>query len=620
MKKRTKKADRQQQNQQKQRPSRNRARYRERDDAVYREASLDDLVRHQIGVGHTRDWVAVLTGSAPAIVLPLGEVDKDELERCRQLVSEMHGEAAPEEPYYEEFDQYLTPHQLEALGHTKPVIMMAYVERQFDTKLRRKNSLLQSRVRDAIEFGIAQGIQYIGRLWLTPEQGKHATATAASAHAVFLFAEVWAPQYTGEEAEWWSGYVAHLKGAGSLHERADHFVDPAQTHELIKAEISTIRGVSPTTNIERRFWHTVIFGLLNCKDHDGPQATSHRLMSRSLQTTKPVERAHILDFMGVTRAPVNLIDLMTLAYFEMPDAYRLFPTFHFHAPDFEVLAALGALTRNRAVRIDAKSAARLTKILSYPRLAYGLSSDDLLPEVLTPEQFIRHAMARVGSDEWWRHVLESPADNFGVVHFRKGENLGSVEANSDTWALNLSASQQVIPKLLTTLTSSFDVRFGQFEVTRNWRYLVPGNIMFIDLDGMKKSCRNDLGLMVLNLVDALAAGLHQGLRLSEFQVFSPVRPGYYREMVRMAAASKIVMQVLAPRLCERREIDLCYYARFLTDREYQKANLRGETTGCRILEILGYDVVTQRQAALRRQKDLEANWAAEDTQTQSRRS
>jgi len=612
MKKRTKKADRQQQNQQKQKQSRNQARYRERNDIVYSEANRDDLIRHQMRVGHAPYWIAVLNGSAPAIVLPVGEVDKDELERCRHLVSEMHGEAAPEEPYYEEFDQFLTPYQLDALGHTKPVIMMAYVERQFDTKLQRQNSLLQSRVRDAIEFGISQGIQYIGRLWLSIEEGKHGTADAASTCAVFLFSEVWAPQYTGEEAEWWSGYVEDLKGAGSLQERAQHFVEPAQTHELIKAEISTIRGVSSTTNIERRFWHTIILGLINCKDHDGPQATAHRRISGSLQTTKPVDRADILEFMGVTRAPVALIDLMTLAYFEMPDAYRLFPTFHFHAPDFEALAVLGALTRNRSVRVDAKTAARLAKILSYPTPANGLSSEKLPPEVLTPKQFLRHAMARVGSNTWWTHILQSTPDNFGVRHFRRGEDLSLVKADADSLALDDSTGEQVFTSLLRRLMTKFTFRFGEIDHTRTWQYLVPGNIMVVDFERVMESSRGDAGLAALNLVDALAAGIHRGLGLDEFQTMSAQLPGYYREMVRVAAASHTVMQVIAPRLCERRELDLRHYARFLTDREYQMAALRGETTGYRILEILGHNVLTRKQDTLRRQKDLEAEWAAED--------
>lgn len=598
MKKQNDKQKRQSQRQQKKTSSKNKARYRKRDDGVYREAHRDALIRHQIKVGHNSAWIAVLNGTAPAIVLPIGEVDMTELEACRQAVVDMHGKAAPEAAYDNEFDQYLSPQQLEALGHGLPVIMMAYVERQFDIKARRKNSLLQNRARDAIEFGIGQSIQYIGRLWLSVEDGKTGTAGMASTEAVTRFSEIWAPQYEGAEADWWSAYVENLKGAGSLHERADHFVDPAIRHDLIKAEICSITGVNSTVKSERQFWHTVVLSLIKCKDHDGPQASAHRRISTSHQTNKPVDRGDVLDFMGVTRTPVALIDLMALAYFEMPDVYRLFPTFHFHFPDFEVLAALGALTRGRAVRIDAQTARRMVEILSWPKFA-GVGSDDATPEVLNAEQFIRHAMARAGSDEWWAYVLQSPHDNFGVRHFRKGEDLGRVKASADTWALDLAASQQAIPRLLPTLTSSFDVREGKFDESRIWHYLVPGNLMFLDMERMTKACRNDLGLMVLNLVDALAAGLHQGLGLDEFQTFSPELPGYYREMVRIATASHAVMQVLAPRLCERRELDLQYYARFLTDREYQTAHLHGQTTGHRILEILGCGAAAGKSAQSR---------------------
>lgn len=587
MKKQNDKQRRQSQRQQKKTSSKNKARYRKRGDGVYREAHRDDLIRHQIRVGQGTEWIAVLNGTAPAIVLPIGEVNMIELEACRQAVLDMHGEAAPETTYDDEFDQYLSPQQLEALDHGLPVIMMAYVERQFDIKLPRSNSLLQKRVRDAIEFGIGQSVQYIGRLWLPPEEGKNCTAGRASTEAVTRFSKIWAPQYEGKKAGWWLEYLENLEDAGSLHERAEHFVAPATRHDLIKAEIRSITGVNSTVKIERQFWHTIILSLINCKNHDGPQASAHRLISRSHQTNEPVARANVLDFMGVTRTPVALIDLMALAYFDMPDVYRLFPTFHFHFPDFEILAALGALTRGRAVRIDAKAARRMVEILSWPKFA-GVGSDDATPEILNAEQFIRHAMARVGSDEWWAHVLQSPHDNFGVRHIRKGEYIGFVEAGADTLALDASTSQQVIAKLLVPLVSSFAFRLGKFDECRIWQYLVPGNVMLLDMERMTESCRNDPGLMVLNLVEALAAGLHQGLDLGEFQTMSPNLPGYYREMTRIATASHAVMQVLAPQLCERRELDLRYYARFLTDREYQVAHLHGETTGRRILQVLGY--------------------------------
>lgn len=340
------------------------------------------------------------------------------------------------------------------------------------------------------------------------------------------------------------------------------------------------------TDIERQFWQTIVIGLINCKDRDGAQASAQRQISRSFQTGKPVARANVLDFLGVTRGPIQLIDLMALAYVEMPDVHRLFPTFQFHYPDFEALAALGALTRGHSVRIDAKTARRLRKSLSNPRPSGVTSSTESPPQVLTPEQFVRHAMVRVGSDTWWSHVLQSPPDNFGVRHFRKGENLGTFVPGPDTLALDVPASERMIKRLMDTLVSSFAFRHGKLDECRIWQYLEPGNVMIVDPERWEKASRNDVGLAVMNLVEALAAGFHQGLGLDEFQTFSPQWPGYYREMVRIAAASQSVMNVVAPRLCDRRKVDLRYYARYLTDREYQAAHARGETTGRRILDIL----------------------------------
>ena len=137
MKKQNDKQKRQNQRQQKKTSSKNDARYRKRDDGVYREAHRDNLIRHQIRIGHTPPWIAVLNGTAPGIVLPIGEVDTEKLEACRQTVRDMHGKAAPETAYDKELDQYLSPEQLEALSQGLPVIMMAYVERQFDITFQR---------------------------------------------------------------------------------------------------------------------------------------------------------------------------------------------------------------------------------------------------------------------------------------------------------------------------------------------------------------------------------------------------------------------------------------------------------------------------------------------------
>ena len=440
-------------------------------------------------------------------------------------------------------------------------------------------------MRDAIEFGIGQSVQYIGRLWLAAEAGKNATAGSACTEALTRFSEIWAPQYQDEEADWWSGYVENLMSAGSLHERADHFVDPAIRHELIKAEIRSIGGVASTTKIERQFWHTIILSLIKCKNHDGPQASAHRRISRSHQTNKAVARADILDFMGVTRTPMSLIDLMALAYFEMPDVYRLFPTFHFHFPDFEALAALGALTRGRSARIDAKTASRLGEILSWPK-PVGVGSDDATPDVLNAEQFIRHAMARVGSDEWWSHVLQSPADNFGVRHFRRGENLGLVGPGASSMGLSDHELTRTVAKLLVPLTSQFDLRLGKFDGSRSWQYIVRGNVMFLNFELMDEYSRGDDGLVVLTLIDALAAGLHRGLGSGELQTLSPELPGYYKEMVRIASASHAVTEVIAPRLSHLRELDLEYYARFLTDLEYETVYEHGKGAGNIILKML----------------------------------
>lgn len=585
MKKQRNKPNRQREKQQTPKPTKNEARYRSRNDGVYREGHRDDLVRYQIRARQSEDWRAVLAGSEPAIVLPIGQVNSEELERCRHAVIEMHGKPAQEEPYYEEFDQFLTPKQLEALGNSMPVIMMTYVERQFDVTLRREHSSLQNRVRDSIEFGLGQGLQRIGRLWFARHEAETVASTAAAEFAAGRFAQSWKPAHESRSVDDWCEYVLTSARAGNLWERADHFIDPTKSDDFIKAEIRAIRGPAATVDIERQFWQTIVIGLINCKGHDGKQASAQRQISRSFQTGKPVARADVLGFMGVDRVPIQLINVMALAYFDMPDADRLFPTFRFHYPDFEALSVLGALTRGQSVRIDAKTARRLSKSLSNPKPFGVKSSEDNPPQVLTPDEFLRHAMARVGSDKWWSHVLQSSPDNFGVRHVHKGENLGAIEPGV---ALDDRACQKLITKLLGELMSAFAFKYGEIDECRIWQYVPLGNVMLIDMERMMKNFHHDVGLILLHLVDALAAGLHQGLGLDDVNAINPQWPGYYREMVRIAAASHAVMRVIAPRLCNRRQLDLHYYARYLTDLEYQTAHAHGETTARRILDVLRY--------------------------------
>ena len=608
MKKQNNKQGRQRQRQPKT-PSKNHARYRKRDDAVYREAHRDDLIRHQIRVGHSPEWIAVLNGTAPAIVLPHEEVDMAELKSCRQAVLDMHGKPAPETPYDEEFDQYLTPQQLDALKHARPVIMMAYVERQFDIKLQRENSLLQNRVRDGIEFGLGQCLLYIGRLWSSSiGDATKMTATAATDRAVRLFANAWKPSDEDAKKDEWHIHVMSLQSAGHLHERAEHFVDPDEADELIKSDVSAVRGSVALTDLERQFWHTTAIGLLNCKGHDGPQASAHRQISRSLQTAEPIAPAHLLDFMGVTRKPVTLVDLMALAFFELPDAHRLFPVFHFHFPDFEALAALGALTRNRSVRIDMKTAARFTKILSYPKPSGRATLEETAPKALTPDQFLRHAMARVGQDAWWTQILQSPADNFGVRHVKVGVLMPSTEEG----ALKLEnlARTEPFATLLNLVQIRYRLQVETLPENRIWECPASSDVAILDLSRMLQYCGSDSGAIAQTLVELAAAGLCQQFDHADAQTSNPDEPGYYREMVRVAAASLTAMRVLAPDCCKRRELDLRYYARFLTDREYQAMYIYGEITGYIILASLGHDVSAKVLEVTSRHRQLHAAWTA----------
>lgn len=567
------------------------ARFRDRDDAAYRQAYRDDVVQHQIDLGHTPAWIAVLTGSAPAIILPVGGVDADELEKCRQAVLDMHGAAAPEEPYYPEFDQYLTPTQLERLRKGSPVVMMAYFERQFDVDKQREHSLLQNRVRDSFEFGLAHALQFIGRLFASREAAHIIFAKVATDQAIGLLKGWIRPEDDDVQQEQWGEYILHLKKVGGLHPRATHFVEPKLADDLIRADVQAARMTVNGRNLERRFWYTVVIGLFATRGHDGKQASAHRKMSNALQLMKAIARRVWLDFYGVTRPSVALVDVLVLSYFEMPDAYRLFPVFHFHSPDMEASAVLGALSRDRMVRIDEKTTARLLKILSFPKAKSRDSSAESAPERMTADEFLRHAMDRVGSEDWWKQALTSPPDNFGIRHFRKGDCFQPIGSSEHPRTIADVCSHPIAKRLLSFARQRFDLRIGQNSLGRIWRYPMAGRLAVLDLDRMAEYCRNDTNLVIANLVELTAAGMDDMLGLKGLQTNSPQRVGYYREMVRVAVASETVMSKLETRIPQFRALDLRYYARFLTDREYESFRQAGEATGQLILDFIARDLV-----------------------------
>jgi len=566
------------------------ARFRDRDDAAYRQAHRDDVIQHQIDLGHTPAWIAVLTGSAPAIILPVGDVNAEELERCRQAVLDMHEFAAPEEPYYDEFDQYLTPRQLERLRKGYPVIMMAYFERQFDLDKHREHSLLQNRVRDSIEFGLAQALQFIGRLFVSRTAAPVIYAKVSTEQAIELL-KGWIRQHDDEDQQTqWGEYILHLKKVGGLHPRAAHFVDPTSADDLIRADIKAARATVNGRNLERRFWYTVVNSLLATRGHDGKQASAHRKMSNALKLMKKIVRGHWLDFYGVTRPSVSLVDILALAYFEMPDAYRLFPAFHFHFPDMEAAAALGALSRDRLVRVDEKTTARLLRILSFPETKGLESSAELAPEPMTANEFLRHAMDRVGTEEWWKQVLENSPDNFGIRHFRKGHCSQPTQSTDIPRTAAGVCSHPVAKKLLSFAEQRFDLRIGQNALGRIWHYPLVGKLAVLDLERMADYCQDDDNLLIANLVEFTAAGTDDMLGLKGLQTNSPQKVGYYREMVRVAVASETVMSKFETRIPEFRALDLRYYARFLTDREYESCRQAGEATGQLILDFISREL------------------------------
>jgi hypothetical protein len=279
--------------------------YRHRNDKAYIEASRDDLLRHQLKVGHSFAWIEVLGGNAPGIVLPTVPVDEQELDQCRRKVVALHGKAAPETPYDQEFDQFLSPDQLQMITVGKPVIMMCYVERQFDLSIKRQNTDLQNRVRDGISFGMAQSLQYLGRYMADPSVSLTKTVDGVVRDAAELISDDWWPQAGRVKAkEPPAKYrkmrkrpgakkgsfptlesrqikpsdqrfdpLMELHRAGVLSDRRALFMMPDAFDKLVKEDVLAAGKSDDTRNLERQFWYSVASGLLRCNLRDGEQVT-----------------------------------------------------------------------------------------------------------------------------------------------------------------------------------------------------------------------------------------------------------------------------------------------------------------------------------------------------------
>ncbi|WP_193337159.1 hypothetical protein [Devosia beringensis] len=598
--------------------------YRHRNDDAYVEASRDDLLRHQLKVGINLAWIEVLNGGAPGLILPTGDVDMQELERCRLAIIDLHGKAAPETPYDEEFYQYLTPEQLQALKLGKPIIMMCYVERQFELSIKRKNSDLQNRVRDSISFGMAQALQYLGRYMAEPDVALTKTVDGVVRDAAALISVEWWPQAGRLKAKKPSEKrkkkrprppieqssaptmeerqirllkerflpLMELHRTGVLSACRALFMKPDAFEKIIKEDVLAAKKSDEAQDLERQFWYSVAAGLLRCNLHDGEQASAQRPISEALKTMKPVARADQMQFLGVTKSQVSPADLVALAYFKLPDAYRVFPIHHFYFPDFEAAAALGELSRHQVARIDIRTAERLAKLLELPTPTAKQVSRKQVPPTFTREQFLRYAMTRIGSEHWWTQVLKITPDNFGIRYIWPGMDArpSEVDFHSRLYWENISRIE-LLGSLQREVQKGYIVQFRKPVDARIWK-CPPGpvgaNVAIVDKDYLVEYCK-DPSAWAEVLVALLTLRMRfEGDNRFE-QTVTPLLPGYYLTLTRIASATLVFMRAYFPERCIRSELDLQHYSRFLTNREFDTIRYEGELTGNAILIKLGHD-------------------------------
>jgi hypothetical protein len=92
--------------------------------------------------------------------------------------------------------------------------------------------------------------------------------------------------------------------------------------------------------------------------------------------------------------------------------------------------------------------------------------------------------------------------------------------------------------------------------------------------------------MLESLVQLAAGSTRAFLGLEDAQAEYPLKPGYWREKVRINVATRVVLGTRTPKCKERLDCDLTLYAKYLTDHEFSVCAARGELTGSIIAEYI----------------------------------
>lgn len=565
---------------------------RDLSDRAYVEAHRDDLLRHYIEVGHSKAWISVLMGELPGILLPRGYVDSDELATLRTQVRRDFILEAPEEVCPDELAQWLSDDQLHALSIGKPVLFTQLVERHLRPAEPRANTNLVSRYRNSAEFGIALSLFYVGLL--LPEEQKTVTEEGAVNFAIEHFREK-AP---------FSGWLRRHKNPvqflknrhkdGKRADRISNYYGVKNVNDEVRARVRDARQSKATRLAELRFWLTILSAVLKTLPQPDEQVVSHNLLSRAARALLPFPRPEWLNFRGDYRAAVDAVDLVALAYLDLPDVARIFPNKAVSAPRFRASAALGRLSRGLLTRLTAEDIDLLVRLENAESAASTTSRRVLasFTQQMSVDEFLCHAKYQIADDVWWSRASVQPLDQELALHLRRDDPV-PISAVDESAGHN-KAEVQFLNDPIRVLLAQF---IADCEYTIQDRELAAGRLFattrkgkvhlaVLDVRAHRKFRDQQYARMVESLVALAVTCTRADFDPGRLQAEDQSKPGFSREQVRIASALKIVLAKRQPEIMERLDSNIAYYSSALTDRERDACRWAGEFTGELILEFL----------------------------------
>jgi hypothetical protein len=514
----------------------------------------------------------------------------------------------PQTPYDPEMDQYLGPQQLDDLKRGLPVVVSPFLERQLRLDVQRKNTALQHRVRTSLTFGISTTLEILGRLQASRRSATEMTKETAVDKALLFISPNNMLALTGilgGKSKFGTKYsntdaviekLKKIQVRGSLAENQDHYGGPEGTRTHILDEIEAVKQADAlpenapmrATNAAIRFHRQVATGLIRCWEHDGQHTTAHRDWSRARQTNEPVRHGIRWTFMGPARVPIDLVDLMSLALFDLPDAYRAFQVHGAKRAYVEAAAALGSLFRGNLTRVDLDVAYLLQQI--WLRQSTLGSTEAARFEPVTPDQFLWYAMMRVGKPQWWAGAIYSVRSPTGAMHLLRGHAHQPAclrnDKRFDELARSVRSNETIHQLAKLCKEAGYLLAVAKIELSLlTWRF-TSDSTCILDLASIARFEDQAVARAVEYAIEATAEVLLKVIA-SNAQTVDRLVPGYYRTWAIVSTASSAVLSDLAPDRCEEKAVDLQYFRTFLTDAEFKACDFTGKMIGDEIRRGLG---------------------------------